>query len=250
MDTDLLKIIIIGVLGEIGFILLLFFIKKGWIGSASIGKSGASITAANKKEVQRQYDTGTIKYNQDNEVKKYDDELTNFAIEKSDKLRRTLAIELNSRIICLGTIRALSGGLRFPLYDASRKNDFKEKLRPENIKAYMIEIIKEIVEEYKAFSIEREMSFCGNDAKIKCPELPSVDSLIDDVQKKIIENWALPIRSKNIEICYKKIALYKENIPKYKHLGDEVNVRIAENCINKNLERIRVLERKPEPGEF
>ena len=249
MNPEITKIIIYCAFGELGFILLLVAIKMGWIGSASIGKGGVGITA-NKKEVQRQYDAGTIKFNQDKKVREYDDELTGYAIEKADKLRRTLAIELNSKIFCLGTIRALSGGLRFPLYDASRKNNFKDKLKPENIKNYMNEIIKEIVEEYKAFAIEREMSFCGNDAKTKCPELPSVDSLIDTVQKKIIENWALPIRHKNIEICRKKIEHYKENIPQYKALGDEVNIKIAEDCINNNQEHIKALERKPEPGEF
>jgi len=245
----MVRIIIIGAFAEIGFIILLIAVRMGLIGSASIGKSGVSITA-NKKEVQRQYDAGTIKFNQDVKIRTCDDELSDFAIERSDKLRRTLAIELNNKIFCLGTIRALSGGLRFPLYDASRKNNFKDKLRPENSVAYINNIVIEIVEEYKAFSIERELSFCGNNKEVRCPEMPSVDFLIDGVKQKIIENWALPIRQKNIEICRKKIELYKENIPQYKLLGDEVNVKIAEDRIESNLCHIDGLSRKPKQGEI
>jgi hypothetical protein len=80
--------------------------------------------------------------------------------------------------------------------------------------------------------------------------MPSVDFLIDGVRQKIIENWALPIRQKNIEICRKKIELYKENIPQYKLLGDEVNVKVAEDRIESNLSHIDGLSRKPKQGEI
>jgi len=248
-NPEVLKIFIMCISVVFGLIFITIGMKMGWIGSVHIDKSGANIKA-NKKEVQRQYDAGTIKYNQDVKVREYDDELSDFAIEKSNKLRRTLAIELNNKILCMSTIRALSGGLRFPLYDASRKNNFKYKLRPENINAYIDNIMKEIIEEYKAFSIERELSYCGNNTEIKCPEMPSVDYLIDGVKRKIIDNWALPIREKNIEICNKKIELYKENISQYKLLGDEVNVKIALDRIGSNRGHIKGLERKPEPGEL
>ena len=252
MNPEILKVIIICLFAEVAFVLLLAAIKFGWIGSASLSKNGVDLKN-NKKEVQRQYEASTIKFNQDVKVLEYDKELINFAIERSDKLRRTIAIELNahySRKFCLSTIRALSGSLRYPLYDAARKNNFKDKLKPENSKSYITGIMKEVVEEYKACAIEREMSYCSNDSEIKCPELPSVDSLIDGIENKIIDNWAIPIRDRNVDICLKKIELYEKNIPEYIRLGDEVNKRIAENCLEKNRGHIKALKRKPEPGEF
>lgn len=249
MTAEILKIILIGAFANIALILLIIAIKSGWISNVIIGKGGVDIRV-NKKEVKRLYDAGTTKYNQDTKILEYDEELRTFAIEKSDKLRRTLAIEFNSKILCIGTIRALSGGLRYPLYEAARSNNFKEKLRPENSREYLDTITKEIIEEYKIFAIEREMSYCGNNSEVKCPNLPDIDGLIDGVRDKIISNWAIPIRNKNKEICRKKIELYEKNIPEYRSLGDEVNVKIAEDCIKKNQEHIKALDRKPEPGEF
>lgn len=249
MDPGVLKIILIGAFGNIALISLIIAIRTELIHKVSIGKGGLDITA-NKKEVKRLYDVSTTKYNQDSKILDYDEELRSFSIEKSDKLRRTLAIEFNSKILCIGTIRALSGSLRFPLYEAARRNNFKEKLRPEYSREYLDTLTNEIIEEYKTFAIEREMSYCGNNPDVKCPNLPGVDGLIDGVREKIIQNWAIPIRNKNKEICRKKIELYEKNIPEYRSLGDEVNVKIAEDCIKKNQEHIKALERKPEPGEF
>ena len=85
---------------------------------------------------------------------------------------------------------------------------------------------------------------------MKYPNLPLAEGLIDTMKEKLVQNWAIPIRNKNKEICRKKIELYEQNIHDYKSLGDEVNIRIAEDCIKKNQEYIKALERKPEPGEF
>ena len=253
------------IIGGFSFLIVLVFAvgaKFKWFSSLSVGKGGLDIKTKDEqkneppgkpqKEIENEFQSGYINHLMNSEIYKLDNKLIDFALEKSNKLRKSLAIELNKIVQCNSTRRALASSLRFPLYEAARKNYFKENLRPENIKKYTDDLMKEIIYEYQDFAIEREMSWCYAGKNIKCPELPPLDDLVQIIHAQLINNWALPIRNKNIGICKEKIETYKTNISAFERLGDQVKIKICLFCIGKNEEYIKRLSKKPdkEAGEF
>jgi hypothetical protein len=247
------------------FALIIFAVgsKFKWFSSITIGKTGIDVKAAEikaaeivekkeKEKEQKQFESGNLNKLLDDQIIKCDIEAIDFALAQSNKLRRTLNNQLNHQVPCSGTRRSLAACLRYPLYEASRKNNFKEVLRPENAKEYINKILKEVKEEYQAFAIEMEMSFCPTaaDSSIKCPELPPLDSILGILNDALINNWLLPIRQKIIETCEKKIKLYNDFLLLYEELGDNNRIKITKLCIEKNMGYIKALSRKPEPGEL
>jgi hypothetical protein len=251
---EVLKWLIIGIFSFAIVLVFALGAKFKWFSSLSVGKGGLDIKAKDepKKEIEKNFQSGNLNHLMDCEIHKLDNELIDFALEKSKTLRRAMTIELNKTINCHSTRRALASCLRYPLYEVSRKNDFKEKLRPENIKEYTDYLIKEIVYEYHDFAIEREMAWCHVNKNIKCPELPPLDDLLSVIRSQLIDDWALPIRNQSIDVCRKKIEKYNTYIPAFEELGDQVRIKICLVCIDKNKTYIKNLSKKPdkEAGEF
>ena len=225
-----------------------------WFSSLSLGKSGLDIKAKEdeKKEIEKKFQSGSSNYLMDCKIHELDNDLILFALDKSKTLRRAMTIELSKTVDCHSTRRALASCLRYPLYDASRKNNFKDKLCPENIKEYTDNVIKEMIYEYQDFAIEREMSRCPLSDKARCPELPSLDDLLIENRNQLINDWALPLRKETINTCKKKIEIYKTYIPVFEDLEDQVKIKVCLSCIDKNENYIKNLARKPDKdsGEF
>ena len=243
-----LKWFVICFFSLIAFIILIIAIKKKWLSSLSLG-SGKLSMAVKAAEVEKQFQAGTFNKLLDDQIKKLDDELTNFAIKKAHELRRSFTRDLFSQIGCTSSRRALVSVLRFPIYERCRINNFKQELKPENIKWYVKRIIKDVKAEYEDFAIELTDAVCPI-YKNSCAAIPLIDDVITNLEKRILEDWALPIRRKLIEICESKIALYRQYIDHFIEIGDSVRIKRTEYCIEKNKNYIVSLKRHPELDEI
>ena len=252
-SPEALKYLIICFFALMALIFIVVSVKRGWLKYFKISKDGVNIEVKNrqkkKDEVQKKFESGNINKLCDDQILNYDNELVDYALELANKLRRTLNIKLNKQVGCSGTRRSLASCLRYPLWEASRKNNFKQLLRPENIKHYIDKLLRDVTEEYNAFAIEKS-AWCANDNTLKCPDLPPLDETIKILKDEMITKWAMPIREKTIETCEKKSKLYKQFIPLYKDLGDDVRVLVCEHCIEKNEGHIKSLKRTPEDNEL
>jgi len=239
------------IIGGFVFLILLFYgigAALGIFGAISIGRDGLHFNVR-KKETQRQFESGSINKMLDDQIARYDKELEDFALDQSNKLRRTLNIKLRE-INCSSTRRSLASCLRYPLWEASRRNNFKDVLRPEKAKEYITKLMKELKEEYQAFAIEKEVSYCSVDEKMKCADLPSLDELLNMLENEIIIEWVLAVREKTMQACEKKIKCFQDQIPLYEQLKDGVRIKITQFCIGKNEGYIKALSRPPQPGEI
>ncbi len=247
LTPETLKTVVVSFSLLISVIVFTIGAKNKWFSSFSFGKLHFQ---ANEKEAEKQFQSGNFNKVCDDQILRLDSELIDFALEQSNKLRRTLNIHLNRQVNCASTRRSLASCLRYPLWEAARKNHFRDVLRPENIKPYIERLLKEVIEEYQTFALEKEMSYCDVNNNIKCNDLPPLDEVLEMLKKEITESWALPIRRKTYEICDKKIKNYQSFLPSYKDLGDTVRVKVCEACIEKNEGYKKALSRKPEAGEL
>jgi hypothetical protein len=248
MHPEIIKTLLI--CGTTIFALIFFAVgsKFRWFRNLSIGRNGLQVQAA-EREKEKQYQSGNLEHLLRDHIQKCDVELMDFALEKATMLRRSISIELNKDIGCSSMRKALSSSLRYPLLHAAMRNNFKYVLRPENIKFYIERLMKEINFEYEEFAIEHAISYCKVDDNKKCPELPLWESMSEVLVQRLLNDWALLIKQKNIDICHKKIDLYRNFIKSFEELGDTVKVKVAEHCIDKNREYIEAFVRKPELRE-
>lgn len=241
---DLIKAIVICFTFLIVFFVFVKGVKNKWFSGLSVSKTGISIEA---KQVEKEFQSGNILQLMNEHIVKCDYELIDYAVDRANFLRKTLANNLSKHLMCGGSCRAIVGVLRFPLYEAARRNNFKSVLKPEHIMWYVERLVKEIRTEYEEFAILQNNAFCVNNDNVKCPQIPDIEEIIPAIEYEVLENWALPIRRKTVDICNKKIEYYKMFAPSFQELNDQVKIRITEHCIEKNNNYIEALSRKPDP---
>jgi hypothetical protein len=216
--------------------------KNKWFNSMSIGKGGITLQS---KEAEKEFQSGNIQQLMNEHIYKCDTELVDYAIERANYLRKTIANQLSKHFACLGMRHAITGVLRFPLYNASMQNNFKAHLKPEHILWYVERLIQEIKAEYEEYALLQDMSFCIRDEQ-KCPPMPEVNKILLIIKDEILNNWALAIRRKTIDICNKKIEIYRQFVPSFHELNDQVKIKVTEHCIEKNKNYIEALVRTPD----
>ena len=226
-DKEVLKTFIICGFSFAGFILLIMASKFKWLSGFTIGKLNV------KGVIDKQYQAGTSNKLLDNAIDGLDKDLITFAIKKATDLRRSFTRRLFEKISCNSTRKALVSALRFPIYEACRTNNFKEELKPENIKAYVSRIMKEVADEYGDFALEHSVAICPKTNE-KCSAIPSIEDIYKELEAELLEDFALPIKKKQLDICENKIKLYKQYITTYKEVGDFVKIKVAEHCMKKN----------------
>jgi len=247
ISAPLIKVVVICFTVLLLTIISIIAAKNKWFKGFEIGKHGIKMeTAPSEDVINTEYQGGFLLNQMNGRIRSLDMELTNFAIEQSHYLRKTLTNKLSKHICCNGIRRAVSAVIRFPLYDASRRNDFKTQLKPENIMGFTERLLKEITTEYEEYSIIQDMSRCVMDATKKCPSLPEVHDISNTLSHEVLCNWAVPIREMTIEICGKKIKVYEEYLEAFDKIEDQVRRKIAEYCIEKNKGYIETLSRTPD----
>jgi hypothetical protein len=217
---------------------------RGWLKNVKVSKDGLDFHGVEKRVKLSNFNKLL-----DEKIIELDKEVEAFSVSTIHNLRRIFKTHLDPIVSHPGEKRAISGAARAPLYDASRKNNFKFVLMPENIKKYIDGIMEEIKEEYEDATFEHGQYICPIHGG-KCVEYPPFEALEELLREKIIYRWAVPLRNFQIETHRKKISLYKKYINSYQELGDEVRVKITEQCIEKNEKYITGLSRRPEAHEL
>jgi hypothetical protein len=249
LHPEALIVFIISCFIFLGFILFVIFNKLGLISYFNLSKE-KGITFDSKKEIEKKVESGNINKLMDDQINKLDNEMLDYALERSNNIRRILSKQLNTKIYCSSSRRALAACLRYPLYEASRRNNFKYVLRLENIKFYIDRVMKELAAEYEEFAIEIENTVCPVDNQKSCKQLPPIKDVFEDIKNQLIDQWAIPIRNAQIKTHHKKIDIYRQFTPSFDQLGDTVRVKVCEACIDKNTNYINALNRKPEVNEL
>ena len=240
---ETLRAFLIGVFGLTSIILFLVAVKFKWLTSFSFSKSGIEI-----KQAEKRFQSGTINKLLDDQIHKLEMEMISFAIEKANDLKRSLIRQLVQEIQCSSTRRALVSALRIPIYEYARSSNFKGELKPDNIKYFVRRVMKDVAAEYEDFMIDHTGAKCPVTNE-KCMDVPPLCEVMKDLENNIMQNWALPLRRKQVDICEAKIKLYRQFINSYTELGDQVRIKVTEHCIEKNKNYIAALIRKPELGE-
>ena len=242
---EVLKWFVACVFGLIGLILFIIAAKFRWLSSLSFGRAGVRLEG----NTDKQFQSGTFNKLLDDQIHKLDLELTGYAIQKANDLKRCLTRQLIKEIHCISTRRALIAALRMPIYECCRSNNFKYELRPENIRFFVDRLMKDVQAEYEDFAIDQNESVCPITSG-ECVKIPPLNEMIISLETNVLADWAFPLRRKQIDICEKKISLYRQYIQSYTEIGDTVRIKVAERCIEKNLVYIKALGRKPVPGEL
>jgi hypothetical protein len=169
----------------------------------------------------------------DDSVNKCDGWIKDQATDLADNLRRQLRRFLDPFIQYPSGKRSVSGAIRFPLYNAIRANEFKVKLRPENIEAYLDSLMEKIRAEYEDVDDEQANFICPVH-HTKCIQFPQFDELSPGLRDQIKKYWLLPLKDYQIEMHKKKIEIFKKNINVFQDIGDDDRVEICKFCIKKN----------------
>jgi hypothetical protein len=245
ISEELIKIIIICFTSLCGIIIITIGAKNKWFTSMSIGKGGVLLETKEIEKAEKEFQSGNIQQLMNEQIYKCDEELINFAVEKANYLRKTIANHLSAYFTCMGIRQAITGILRFPLYNASRQNNFKSQLKPENILWYVERLMHEIKAEYEEYALLQNMAYCVIDEK-KCPQMPDANEIMIIINHEVLYTWALAIRRKTVDICEKKIEVYRQFAPSFQELNDQVRIKVTEHCIEKNKNYIGALTRKPD----
>jgi len=249
-NPDALKVFLIGCFVIIGLVFFIIANMFGWIKSFKAGKDGIVYEANDKKAIEKKFESSNLHNLMNQQIHKLDIEMMDLALTKSNNVRRVLTKQLNTGVYCASSRRALAACLRYPLSESARRNNFKYVLRPENMKRYIGEIMKELSSEYEEYSLEVDNNMCPMGLEKHCKQLPPLSDILDDVKQQIVKNWAIPIRQEQIKTHYKKISVYKQFAPLFEQLGDLVMKKVCEKCIDKNQVFAAALERDPDPNEI
>jgi hypothetical protein len=243
MNIEIVKYLVIAGAIILGFILLMIGLKRGWFSSFHAGKDGISFEAK-----QKQLQSENLNRTLDDAILECDHELLDQATSLADSLRRGLSRYLDSFIQYPSGKRTLSGAIRFPLYNAIRRNKFKIVLRPENVEAYLNKLMEDIAQEYDEVDAEQDKFICPIHGG-GCVEYPEWPVIKDPLRKQIMRDWITPLKQAVIETCNKKITLYEKYILIFQDIGDEKRILISQQCIDKNKNYIQELTKKIIPGE-
>jgi len=239
---EILRLFIISTAVIVCLVIVIVAGANGWLRSILINRDGIGIESA-KRETENRYESGNLHKVMNDQIHKLDGEMIDFALDKSNDVRKHLARQLNTHIPCVSSRRALAAALRYPLYEASRRNNFKHALRRNKIGPYIDQLMRELSSEYETYSVELENNTCPVNLARNCKNIPPLADVFDGVRYQLVNHWANPIRNEQIDTHRKKIKVYLEHAPIFEQLGDIVMVKVCRDCAAKNQDYIRELQR-------
>jgi hypothetical protein len=243
VSVEVIKYLVIAGAIILGFILLIIGLKRGWFSSFHAGKDGISFEAK-----QKQLQSGNLNKTLDDSIAECDHDLLDTATSLADNLRRGLSRYLDSFIQYPSGKRTISGAIRFPLYNAIRRNKFKIVLRPENVESYLDKIMEDIAQEYDEVDAEQEKFVCPIHGGV-CIDYPEWPVIKTPLRERIMKGWIVPLKQAVIETCKKKITIYEKHILIFQDIGDENRIAISKQCIEKNKTYIQELTKRIIPEE-
>ena len=240
-NPEVLRPFIIGSFVVAVIVLIMIALKLRLVTSFSF-RDFIELKGREKKEIDKKFELGTLKESLRNQIIKLDKELENFATEQTSEVKSILAHHFYQSMPCTHIRSSLVDEIRDPLFLACRNNNFKLELKPINIEWYVKRIMKKVMREYNSFMMSYEGITCAANKLHPCPQIPSADEMEEGIKKIILHDWAHIIKRKQIDICESKIKLYVQFIDTFRQIGDELEVRICEACIEKNRNYIKELK--------
>jgi hypothetical protein len=137
--------------------------------------------------------------------------------------------------MCTMTRRAMSGAVRFPLYESITNNHFTEVLLPSNREAYKNRIVTNIRDEYEDVFYASTDVGCGQEM---LPSWEEARGIID----RFLNDWVSAVIQEVIKTCKCKIDTYNKYLPDFEKNGDEYRVKITKDCIAKNERYVELLK--------
>jgi hypothetical protein len=173
----------------------------------------------------------------DEDIKKLDEQCKTKCRLITTKLKGSLIHNLREFDVCMMGRRAIASATRFPLYEAIASNHFTTVLMPGQIREYREGIIKEVEAEYTQIYDDNQ--------DVPCPSstLPPLNVIRPIIAKAIEDSWFRPIAAEVSKTCLLKIEVYEKYRPRFLAEDDEFRAGICDECIRKNREYIRELER-------
>jgi hypothetical protein len=185
---------------------------------------------------QREHKGQANQHYMDAEIKILDENCKTKCRAVTSKLKGSMVHKLRDYNICMMGRRAIASATRFPLYEAVANNHFTHVLMPDQIKEYRDGLICEIEQEYVQIYDDYQDTPCQQTA------MPTWDE-IQDMANSAIDIWLKQIAGKVSETCSIKIKIYLKYRSRFEADNDMFRVGICDDCIAKNREYIRELDR-------
>jgi hypothetical protein len=223
---------------SIGMMLLLIMVvlfrllKKAGVTEVGPVKFQKELEAHQQKEHKGQAN----QHYMDNDIKLLDENCKTKCRTVTNKLKGSMVHKLRDYNICMMGRRAIASATRFPLYEAVANNNFTHVLMPDQIKEYRDGLIGELEQEYIQIYDDYQDTPCQQTA------MPTWEE-IQNMAKSAIDIWLRQIAAKVSETCKVKIEIYLKYRSRFEADDDTFRAGICDECISKNRNYIRELER-------
>jgi hypothetical protein len=147
--------------------------------------------------------------------------------EYTTSMRARITNSFRDIKMCSMTRRALSSGLRFPLYTSVSNNNFSEVLMPPNIAEYRAGILSMMKDEYDDIYFASLDMPCNQDKLLPWAE---VESRI----MGFIDEWIKTAKVEKTKACKSKIVTYQHYLEDFELSDDKDRVRMVKELIAKN----------------
>ena len=224
----------------VAFCIFIFASSKGWVKNLKFGKSGMEVQG-----VEKQKRSGSLNKLLYDQFVALDTEAMDYALKTVNGLHDNLVRYLDKDIPHPAGRRVIAGAVRFALYSIYRKSDFKRVLCPENMRGFIDSCILEIRLEFEESVKDQKYVTCPMRGEGSCFQYPKFEEILSPIRQRLMQDSILPLRSYQIRIHEKKVALNKQFIPSFAELEDFVRVDIAKEDIERNEMYIAALSRKP-----
>jgi hypothetical protein len=232
--------VIVGVMILVILIVLFRLMKKSGVSAVGPVKFQQEIMENQRKEIEghqrREHKGQTNQHFMDGEIKIQDEICKTKCRNITNKLKGSLVHKLRDYNICMMGRRAIASATRFPLYEAVASNNFTHVLMPDQANEYRDGLICEIEQEYIQIYDDYQDTPCQQTA------MPTWEE-IQNMAKSAIDMWLRQIAAKVSETCKAKIEIYLKFRSRFEAENDMFRVGICDECIAKNKNYIRELER-------
>jgi hypothetical protein len=174
-----------------------------------------------------EHDNTAAMYDMNEKTKGIDDSCHRQMRYVTDRMKIHISNIFAEMNICIPARVSISSAIRFPLYESIANNHFTTELMPERYATYRERIIDHMKDEYVALAIATKNKECNHDT------LPPWEQMSGKLTG-CIDQWLKRISKEVMDACEKKIAVYKDFIPKFEKSKDDFRAGIIAGCIEKN----------------
>jgi len=183
-----------------------------------------------------EHDNSSTMYDMNEKIKDLDDLCHRQMRSVTDRQKIHISNIFTEMNICIPARVSISSAIRFPLYESIANNHFTVELMPDRYPVYRERIIETMRDEYVSLATASKDEQCGRD------RLPPWEQ-VSDLLKGCVDAWLKRIAKEVMDICEKKIIVYKYYLRIFEESKDSFRAGICKECIEKNERYIRELKR-------